>query len=40
MLPPGFSVKCRAMMREGRYDDAERMIDALIRFDQEENNGL
>ena len=24
----------------GRYDDAERMIDALIRFDQEENNGL
>ena len=32
--------KCRAMMREGRYDDAERMIDALIRFDQEENNGL
>ena len=32
--------KCRAMMREGRYGDAERMIDALIRFDQEENNGL
>ena len=32
--------KCRTMMREGRYDDAERMIDALIRFDQEENNGL
>lgn len=28
------------MMREGRYGDAERMIDALIRFDQEENNGL
>ena len=24
--------KCRAMMREGRYDDAERVIDALIRF--------
>ena len=30
----------RTMMREGRYGDAERMIDALIRFDQEENNGL
>ena len=24
--------KCRTMMREGRYDDAERMIDALIRL--------
>ena len=32
--------KCRALLREKRYDEAEGVIDALIRLDQEENNGL
>lgn len=32
--------KCRALMREGRYGEAEETIEALIRLDQEENNGL
>ena len=31
---------CRALLQEKRYDEAERAIDALIRLDQEENNGL
>lgn len=32
--------RCRTLLREKRYDEAERAIDALIRLDQEENNGL
>ena len=32
--------RCRAALREKRYEDAGRALDALIRFDQEENNGL
>ena len=32
--------QCRTLLREKRYDEAERAIDALIRLDQEENNGL
>ena len=32
--------KCRSLLKEKRYDEAERAIDALIRLDQEENNGL
>ena len=32
--------KCRTLLKEKRYDEAERAIDALIRLDQEENNGL
>ena len=31
---------CRTLLKEKRYDEAERAIDALIRLDQEENNGL
>ena len=31
---------CRACLKSGRYDEAERALDALIRFDQEENDGL
>ena len=31
---------CRALLREKRYDEAEGVIDTLIRLDQEENNGL
>lgn len=31
---------CRALLREKRYDEAGKALDALIRFDQEENNGL
>ena len=31
---------CRNLLKEKRYDEAERAIDALIRLDQEENNGL
>ena len=31
---------CRALLREKRYDEAERTIESLIRLDQEENNGL
>ena len=31
---------CRALLREKRYDEAGNVIDSLIRFDQEENNGL
>ena len=32
--------KCRTLLREKRYDEAESVIDTLIRLDQEENNGL
>lgn len=32
--------QCRALLREKRYDEAGRVVDALIRFDQEESNGL
>ena len=32
--------RCRACLKSGRYDEAEQVLDALIRFDQEENNGL
>ena len=32
--------KCRALLQEKRYDEAGGVIDALIRLDQEENNGL
>ena len=32
--------KCRTLLQEQRYDEAERAIDTLIRLDQEENNGL
>ncbi len=31
---------CRALLQEKRYDEAESVIDTLIRLDQEENNGL
>ncbi|MBE5804983.1 MAG: DNA-binding protein [Clostridiales bacterium] len=32
--------KCRAALREKRYDEAEQLLEALIRLDQEESNGL
>lgn len=32
--------RCRTLLKEKRYDEAEGALDALIRFDQEENNGL
>ena len=32
--------QCRSAMRDKRYDEAEQLLDALIRLDQEENNGL
>ncbi|MBQ4579321.1 MAG: DNA-binding protein [Clostridia bacterium] len=32
--------QCRALLKEKRYDEAEGVIDTLIRLDQEENNGL
>ena len=31
---------CRSLLKEKRYDEAEGVIDTLIRLDQEENNGL
>ena len=31
---------CRTLLKEKRYDEAERTIESLIRLDQEENNGL
>ncbi len=31
---------CRTMLQEKRYDDAMQTINALIRSDQEDNNGL
>ena len=32
--------KCRDCLRQGHYDEAESVIDTLIRLDQEESNGL
>ena len=32
--------KCRSLLREKRYDEAEGVIETRIRLDQEENNGL
>ena len=32
--------QCRTLLRQKRYDEAEGVIDTLIRLDQEENNGL
>lgn len=32
--------KCRSALREKRYDEAEQLLDGLIRLDQEESNGL
>ena len=32
--------KCRTLLKEKRYDEAEGVIDTLIRLDQEEQNGL
>ena len=32
--------ECRTLRKEKRYDEAESVIDTLIRLDQEENNGL
>lgn len=32
--------QCRTAMRDKRYDEAEQLLDALIRLDQEESNGL
>lgn len=32
--------KCRALLREKRYEEAGSVLDALIRLDQEESNGL
>ena len=32
--------QCRSAIRDKRYDEAEQLLDALIRLDQEENNGL
>ena len=31
---------CRGCLASGHYDEAASVIDALIRLDQEENNGL
>lgn len=32
--------KCRSALHHQRYDEAEQLLDALIRLDQEESNGL
>lgn len=32
--------RCRTLLLEKRYDEAENVLDTLIRLDQEENNGL
>ncbi|MBP3636921.1 MAG: DNA-binding protein [Clostridia bacterium] len=32
--------QCRSAIRDKRYDEAEQLLDALIRLDQEESNGL
>ena len=32
--------QCRDALRHQRYDEAEQLLDALIRLDQEESNGL
>ncbi len=31
---------CRALLAESRYEEAGRVVDALLRLNQEENNGL
>ena len=31
---------CRSALRARRLDEAEKLLDELIRLDQEENNGL
>ena len=31
---------CREALREGRYQEAESVLDALIRQEQEENDGF
>ncbi len=31
---------CREALRQGRLKDAEAVLDAIIRLEQEENNGL
>lgn len=33
-------IACREAIRAKRYDEAEMTLDALIRLDQEESNGL
>ena len=32
--------RCREALREKRYDDAEKTLDALVRLDQEDEHGL
>lgn len=32
--------QCRKALRDKRYDEAEQLLDGLIRLDQEESNGL
>ena len=32
--------KCRKALQEKHYDEAEQLLEALIRLDQEESNGL
>ncbi|MBR2719005.1 MAG: DNA-binding protein [Clostridia bacterium] len=32
--------QCRDALRHQRYDEAEQLLDELIRLDQEESNGL
>ena len=32
--------RCREAMKAKRYDDAETLLDDLIRLEQEDNNGL
>lgn len=32
--------RCRRCLAEGRYEEAEQVLDALTRYDQEENHGL
>ena len=32
--------ECRRAIRDKRYDEAERALDALVRLDQEDEHGL
>ena len=32
--------RCREALRDKRYDDAEKTLDALMRLDQEDEHGL
>ena len=32
--------ECRALLRDKRYDEAERLLTRLIALDQEDDNGL